>query len=365
MLVIEWILYLSLALYLGILGFVFIGWIKPWPSIPPATTDAPISVLIAARNEAENLAQNLPYVLKQSYPHYEVIVILDRCTDDSAAVVAALVREHPHLRMLEITETPEGWAPKKYALDQGIRQSQHELLAFTDADCRPETGWLEGIAAQMEQGKELVLGISPYCKQPGLLNSFIRFETFFTLFQYIGFARLKLPYMGVGRNLAYRKTHFQSHDGLEPVKESLSGDDDLLVNHFANPSKTETMIAPGTRVESDPETSWRAWISQKMRHISASAHYKPLTQLILATFHGAHAIFYVSLIVITIVDFQWVTILALCTTKWITSALLMGIVDRKWKIGGISLLFPLHDFLFFIYHLLLVPAGLLANPKWR
>ena len=361
----EWILYLSLALYQGILLFLFIGWYKLRHPITTAQNYPPFSVLIAARNEARNLEQNLPHVLRQSYPNFEILVILDRCTDDSERVIQQLALRHPQLRMLSIAETPKDWAPKKYALDQGIRISQYELFAFTDADCRPEPNWLAGIAGKMEEGADLVLGISPYQQKEGLLNSFIRFETFFTLFQYIGFANMRMPYMGVGRNIAYRKNHFHAHHGLETVKQSLSGDDDLLVNHFANPDRTAVMLAKGTRVESDPETTWRAWMLQKMRHISASAKYKPLSQLILATFHGAHAIFYVSLIVVTFADFQWATICALWAAKWIPSALLLGILDRKWKIGGISLLFPVHDFLFCCYHLLLVPAGLLANPKWR
>lgn len=361
---IELLLYISLGIHLGIYFLIFLGWLRIQPQ-PEVGEAQPISVIIAAWNEAENLKLNLPYVLNQSYGAYEVIVVLDRCSDDSLEVIEELQQQFPQLRSVVITEVPEGWAPKKYALDQGIKQAQHEWLAFTDADCRPETGWLTGIAAFFSQGANLILGASPYRKEPGLLNSFIRFETLYTLFQYVGLARMGMPYMGVGRNLAYRKSHFESHAGLDSVKKRLSGDDDLLVNHFANPAQTAVMIKKGTRVESDPKTTFKGWLRQKVRHVSASSGYKPLSQFILATFHGAHAIFYVSLIVYFCVGFQWEIVLALFSGNWILKACLMGLVTRRWKIRGFSLLFPLHDFLFFVYNLALVPTGLLVKPKWR
>jgi len=171
--------------------------------------------------------------------------------------------------------------------------------------------------------------------------------------------------MGVGRNLAYQKKHFQAHNGLEPIKESLSGDDDLLINRFAKTEKTALLVSQAGQVESDPETSWKDWVRQKKRHISASPYYTLQSKLILAIFHGAHAIFYVSLIVYFLVEPQWGMIFAFYFVYTLLKALLLGWIGRQWKISGISIWFAVHDFLFFIYNLALVPAGLLSKPKWR
>ena len=359
----ESIVYISLIAHLGACFLIYIGWVRIRPLGEPV--NEPVSVIIAAHNEAENLKRNLSYVLGQSHENFEVIVVLDRCSDGSEQVLRDWERKDKRLRFVKVKETPEGWAPKKHVLRVGIEMARHEVLAFTDADCRPGQDWLKGIVARMGEGANLVLGVSPYRKEKGFLNTFIRFETFYALFQYIGLAQVGMPYMGVGRNIAYRKEHYTGHDGLESVKGMLSGDDDLLVNHFAHPALTAVLTDPGSQVESDPKTSFRGWIRQKMRHVSASSAYKPLSQFILATFHGAHAIFYVSLIVYFCVGFQWVNVLALFTAQCMFKALLMWMLDRKWKIGGISWLFPAHDFLFFLYNLILVPAGLLVKPKWR
>ena len=79
----------------------------------PSAESHPLSVIIAARNEADRLQRNLPEVLTQSYPAtFEVLLVLDRCTDGSAEIALQLQASHPHIRIIEIKETPPGWAPK-------------------------------------------------------------------------------------------------------------------------------------------------------------------------------------------------------------------------------------------------------------
>lgn len=339
------------------------GWRRVAP--PPAADAAlPLTVLIAAHNEAANLPVTLPAVLAQDHPDFEVLVVLDRCTDGSADIVRGLQAQHPHLRYLAIDAVPEGWAPKKYALQQGIAAARHEHLALTDADCQPAAGWLAGIDRQFQSGKSLVLGLSPYRACPGLLNLLIRHETAQTALQFIGLAALGLPYMGLGRNIAYTKTFFKEAGGFTAVSARLSGDDDLLVNHAAVPATTGLMIAPETVTWSEPKQRFGAWIRQKLRHASAGPAYNLRSKLILAGFHGLQVIFYVS----------WGAVLFNDPTgQWsggiygIRTLLLMGILAqtdacaRDWKL---TLAFPLLDLGYLLYNLLLVPAGWIMKPKW-
>jgi cellulose synthase/poly-beta-1,6-N-acetylglucosamine synthase-like glycosyltransferase len=330
-----------------------------------STQVEPFSILIAAKNEAENLKRFLPSVLNQDFRgSYEVIVALDRCSDASESFVAELQTRHPHLKRILIDSLPDGWTGKKYALQQAIQAASYDCLAFTDADCELPTRWLEGMAREFAKGNDLVLGVSPYAPAKGFLNLLIRFETWMTALLYIGLARLGLPYMGVGRSLGYRKAWFEAAGGFKDIAHRLSGDDDLLVNRFAEAKKTGLLTALETQVISLPKTTWKAWMRQKIRHGSAGSAYKPASMLILSAIHGLHLIFYLSLIVVLCVQpaFGWALMIYLLRT----AAMIAILASLPWR-NKVALLvaFPLLDVAYLIYLALLAPAVALIQPKWN
>ncbi|MEM6804866.1 MAG: glycosyltransferase, partial [Bacteroidota bacterium] len=256
-----------------------------------------VSVLIAARNEAQNLTKYLPTILKQDYPKFELIVVLDRCTDDSKQALIKLKKIYPHLIFIEIEETAKNWSGKKWALHQAIAAANFEYLALTDADCWVEKNWLKHIGEHFCKEKtELILGRGLYEREAGLLNQFIRYETLYTCFQYMGFTKAFMPYMGVGRNIAYKKSFFVQNGGFSKIAHRLSGDDDLLVNSFAKKRNTSCMIEAKTASYSNPEASFASWINQKKRHLSASPAYSFKSKFLLGLFHISHLFFYTTAI---------------------------------------------------------------------
>jgi cellulose synthase/poly-beta-1,6-N-acetylglucosamine synthase-like glycosyltransferase len=338
------------------------GW-KRIPTKARGRTLPPISVVIAAYNEAENLRRYLPTILNQAYPAFEVVLVLDRCTDGSRAVAEALAQ--PNLRLVEVASLPDGWAGKKYALQQGISAARYEHLAFTDADCEGGPAWLGEIAAHFYPGKKWVLGLGLYRQRPGWLNRFVRYETFYAAFQYIGFARWGMPYMGVGRNLAYRKSSFQRVQGFEAIRGRLSGDDDLLVNAHAQGRETAVMVSPDSRTYSQAKPTFRAWLRQKFRHVSAATAYSYHSLLLLGLFHLCHLGFYLSSILLPLINLSTVgPVLALYIGKTTLSWLLMRSVAKIWQEDVGLRYFPVLDFLFFLYNFLVVPIGLIRKPAW-
>ena len=169
----------------------------------------------------------------------------------------------PSLRIIEIPYTPEGWAPKKWAIDRGIDAAKYEWMAFTDADCFTPPNWLSHLSAYMKAPHSLILGLGNYEKRPGWINLLIQFETFYTALQYIGFARLGIPYMGVGRNMAYTQTFYQQASSYRKLKSQLSGDDDLLVNSSARGKQTACCIQAGSSTLSVPKKTFREMDSSK------------------------------------------------------------------------------------------------------
>lgn len=240
---------------------------------PQKNQELPLSVIIAAKNEAKNLSENLDLVLNQKYSTFEVIVVNDQSVDNTNSVLELLAKQHKHLKIIQIKKG--GQSSKKNALSLGIKTARYEHLIFTDADCSPVSQyWLKNIQRHFTKKHMLILGFSPYQKQPGLLNTLIQFETLQTAINYFGFANLGMAYMGVGRNLAYTKSLYKIKNGFQSHKHLLSGDDDLFVNQVNQKNKVGLSINPDSFVESKPKARFKSWIEQKRRHITTASHYQ-------------------------------------------------------------------------------------------
>lgn len=355
---------LSTIVYISYLLGLLWAWQKVANKVNFSANQKPFSILIAAKNEAENLQRFLPFLLRQNYPEYEILIILDRCTDESKEIVENVQQLHPFLQYVEIKEIPEGWAAKKYALTQGIAAAKYEYLAFTDADCQVGEDWLGELAKHFTENVEMVLGLSPYFEEETWVNKLIDYETFYTAFQYVGFAASGLPYMGVGRNIAYKKSFFEKNQGFDAFKERLSGDDDLFVNAFATAKNTSVMISTASTTYSIPKKTWRDWIWQKMRHVSASNRYTWQTQGLLTAFGFSYIGHYFWGICAALTGFSFIPIICL----YLARIFLMRFVffHKSLSIHPRNrTVFPIVDILNVLYSTVIVPIGTLLTPKWH
>jgi cellulose synthase/poly-beta-1,6-N-acetylglucosamine synthase-like glycosyltransferase len=268
------------------------------PPEEPGLDNEPVSIILCVRNELENLRELVPILLRQDYPtDYELVLIDDRSQDETEVYTQQLAQYYPgRFRLVTVTSTPAGFSPKKYALTLGIKAARYERLLFTDADCRPVTyDWLRLMQRgfQQKNNSDIVLGFSGYAERPGLLNQLIRYETLLTGTQYLSFAWAGKPYMGVGRNLAYTRSTFQSTKGFASHIRRLSGDDDLLVQDaVAAGARVGVVADPAAQTVSQPAETWGEWWHQKRRHLSAGNRYRIADRLRLAIFMGSNALFY-------------------------------------------------------------------------
>ncbi|WP_370089778.1 glycosyltransferase [Ekhidna sp.] len=254
-----------------------------------------ISIIIAARNELENLKKLIPLLLSQNHDDYQIVVALDRCEDQSVNYLQKLNSEK--IKFIDIKDVPADWNPKKFALHTAIKQSDSEWLAFTDADCCPVSkDWLATLCWQIKPQTEIVLGISPYESNNSFLSQFIRFEAFMTAFQYISKVLRGKPYMGVGRNMAIKRSTFVNAGGYYSIKSIKGGDDDLLIQKIATPSNTSVVLGKDSLMISHPKKTWKEYWNQKTRHLSVGTSYKPADQLFLSTFHLSHLLCFVLLL---------------------------------------------------------------------
>jgi cellulose synthase/poly-beta-1,6-N-acetylglucosamine synthase-like glycosyltransferase len=255
---------------------------------PHTSLDAmpPVSVIICAHNEADNLNKNLRRFLNQNYRSYEVLLVDHKSTDTTKNILAYLQSEFSHLRVVECDDPGTG---KKIALAKGIEQSKNDILLLSDADCAPASEfWLQRMVAGLDKEPGIALGFSPYSTLPGPLNKFIRYEACYTAIQYMSFALSRLPYMGVGRNLAYRKELFRMAGGFQKHSHYASGDDDLFINEVAANSKVVIRLHPDSFVFSTPKTTLKSYIAQKSRHFSTGKLYKLHHKFFLAVLTMSH-----------------------------------------------------------------------------
>ena len=238
------------------------------------TQTHPVSVIICARDEAANLAKNLPGSLVQAYSTtHEVIVVNDNSFDDSKYLLEEFERNFKHLKVVELKQEAKMIPGKKFPLSVGIKTAKYEIVLLTDADCVPSSEhWIEKIQESYDDSTEIVLGYGAYHKKKGLLNRLIRWETFHTALQYLSYALAGKPYMGVGRNLSYKKAIFFRHKGFSSFNHISSGDDDLFINTAATKNNTKINISPEAFTLSDSPNTWNQWVKQKRRHYSTNPY---------------------------------------------------------------------------------------------
>lgn len=257
----------------------------------------PVSVIVCARNEADNLFNYLPVILSQDYPEYEVIVVNDCSTDDTDIVLKKYMEEYPRLRISEIKEDKKFSHGKKLAVTIGIKAAKFDRLLFTDGDCKPESNqWLSRMSSRFSNKTSIVLGYGGYFPQPGLLNKYIRYDTLLIALQYFSYALFGMPYMGVGRNLAYKRSVFYSGKGFSNHFHLASGDDDLFVNEHATKDNTAIEFSHESHTRTAPKESYDKWFFQKKRHFSTNRLYKPAHKFMLTLEPLSRALFYASFI---------------------------------------------------------------------
>ena len=327
----------------------------------------PVSIIIAARNEEDNIFKLLPCVLNQDYPEFEVIVVNHQSSDDSSHILKALAREHKHLKIIELERNKHLRSGKKLPLTIAIKGAKYEHLLFTDADCKPATvNWISLMAAHFSTKEQLVLGYGPYKKEPGVLNKIIRLDTVMVALNYLSFAKGKVPYMGVGRNMGYTRSLFLANNGFKSHYAIQSGDDDLFVQEAARKKNYTVCIHPHAFCYSQGETTWADWYKQKSRHYTTSERYGVIKKLLLGIYPLSLILFYASFVSLywfggmswtALSSFGFIVLL-----KWIIQGKALSRLSEK----GFIWVFPLWDLFYVLFTpIVYYTADKSIDKKWK
>jgi cellulose synthase/poly-beta-1,6-N-acetylglucosamine synthase-like glycosyltransferase len=350
-------------LQMGYLWGIFFRLKKGKEEIPPEELQG-VSVVICAHNEYLNLQEKLPVILAQDYPEYEVIVVNHASDDDTGFLLTGLSDHHPRLKVVDIPNDRNFFTGKKFPLSIGIKSARYEKVLLTDADCRPAGDqWIRTMASAFRDKKEIVLGYGAYEKLPGFLNQLIRFDAAVVAIQFLSYAISGIPYMGVGRNLAYLKSLFYRHNGFISHYRIKSGDDDLFINRVARKRNTTVMLHPASFTFSNPKRSFGKWITQKKRHFSTSTYYRPIHKLLLGLWSLTLILFWVSLILLLVLRFAWIFVLGMLLLMLVSRYVIVGRwllrlqeKDLVWMIPFLELFLLLLNGGIFLSNLIKKPA---------
>jgi len=300
------------------------------------TINEPVSIIICAKDEAENLSIFLPAILEQNYPDYEVIVVNDCSEDNSQDVLEKYLMRYPHLKISTIKKDPKFTHNKKFAQFIGIKAAKNDILLFTDADCQPESDkWLEGMSSHFDDKISFVLGYGGYLREEGWLNSYIRYDSMTIAMQYLGMAIRDIPYKGVGRNLAFRRSVFFTNKGYGAHNHLISGYDDLFVNTNAFGSNTCVEFRKGTHTRAIPIPGIKEWITQKKRHLSPAPYYKLKDKLLIISEPATRIFFYSAFIVLLSFTFLWPYVLVVFGIRLLTQFIIFTLVQKKLNEPGL------------------------------
>jgi glycosyltransferase involved in cell wall biosynthesis len=326
----------------------------------------PVSVLVCAKNESENLKNHIPLWLAQDYPDFELILINDSSSDDTLEVMNHFAASDERIKIVDVESNEAFWGNKKYALTLGIKKASNKRMLFTDADCWPATEkWITSMVSSFSEEKQIILGYGGYRGKPGLLNTLIRYETVITALQYFSYASKGIPYMGVGRNIAYTSNIFYANNGFTSHMNVRSGDDDLFVNQAATSSNTALQYSPESFTYSVSEKTWRNWIRQKRRHGSTASYYKPKFKVLLSCYYIFNLLFW-GVSVCALIFSNWKIALSIIIFRLLIQYAVQGKAAITFRESGLIVLIPfLELFLVCLQLSIFISSRISKQSPWK
>ncbi len=354
---------IQIIYYLLVFGqFAFGKIIRPNPK------RVPVSVIVCAKNEADNVIKFVPLLAAQDYPQFEIILIDDASSDDTLEIFEGFEKQYDNVRLVKVENNEAFWGNKKFALTLGIKAAKMDYLLFTDADCFPTSkDWIKEMTSHFSQQKTIVLGYGTYEKIPNsFLNKLIRYETLLTAVQYFSWSKAGKPFMGVGRNLAYKKDVFFDNRGFIDHMKIRSGDDDLFINQAANGENTAICTTPESFTYSEAKKTFKSWFAQKRRHVSTAQYYKTFDKTQLVMFYATQLLFPLLAAVLLILQFQWIYVAAIIGFRYLVAWLVMGFSAEKLKEKDTIYFYPIIEIALILVQLNVALSNIFSKPvHWK
>ncbi len=338
---------------------------------PKKNPDRPlVSIVVAARNEEKNIGDLMTALVRQDYPKekYEIIIVNDESTDDTAAVVKNFQSGgFPRIHLLTTTNREQVMSPKKNAVTMGVNHAEGEIIFLTDADCVPPPGWVSGMVQYFSPETGMVIGFSPN-ELPSLKSITARLLALDSLSLAAvaaGTAGWGVPATCNGRNLAYRKSLFAQVGGFEKIKQFVSGDDDLFLKLVLTGTEWKIQYAfeEQLAVPTKTVTNFRQFVNQRLRHASKGFHYETIKIIVLFLVYLFNFILLFSLFYL-VENFSYIPPVCFAM-KSLAELLVLYIFALRVKRRHFLNIFPLASVLHLFYVVVFGALGQLKKFNWK
>lgn len=348
-------------------SFVFsrFSFVKPKKETPKSV---PVSVIVWAKNEYENLVTQLPVLVSQNYPNYELVLIDDASNDETLDLFEEYEKQYSFVKLVKVKNNEAFWGNKKFALTLGIKAAKNEYLLFTDADCCPASeNWISEMTCHFSLKKTIVLGYGAYNKIKGsVLNKIIRFDGVFTAIQYLSWAKIGKPYMGIGRNMAYKKSEFFNVNGFINHIKVRSGEDDLFINEAANKANTTICYSPDSFTYCEPKTTFKDWMNQKRKETSTKKFYKDFDKIQLNLYFISQICCLILGVILLSFQYNLIIVSSVLGFRYVFNWIVFGYGAAKLKEKDIILWYPIFEIILLITQIRVAFTNLIFKPEhWK
>jgi len=317
------------------------------------TRQPPVSVIITSHSELNFLGDNLPFILQQDYPEFEVVVVNDNSDDDTSDFLTQLSLETPNLQVVELKQSLNWFKGKKFPLSIGIKSAKYDFVVLTDADCHPTSStWLSEIVSASKPNTEIVLGYSTFATTSGI-NRLLRFTAFYDALFFLSMALSGIPFKGNGKNLAYKRQLFYRQQGFISHYIIKAGDDELFVNKAAKKRNTEVMISNDSRVISQKPITLGDWLKKEKTRLSLRRHFRFPHRLLLSLYALTSLLFYGLFTTLLVLHISWIILVPVLMLRILSQWILFGKGTKKLSERGLWFLSPIFEFFIMLTDIIL------------
>lgn len=306
--------------------------------LPENTNCPPLSVIIVTKDSATMLKENLPYILEQDYPEYEVIVVNDESSGEDEDILKIFENKYHHLYRTFIPKSARYVSRKKLGVAMGIKASKYDWIVVTEPYCKPVSkNWLRSMARNFVPGTEIVLGYCNYNNSNGLFAKRIISDMLMTSIRFLGKAIVGKPYMGIGRNMAYRKEIYLQHKGFCNQLTLSRGDDDLFINEIADKKNTKVCVETNSIMRMPLPKHKKVWKEDKIGYEVTGSHYKGIARLSNSLETWSSFLFNISVIIalyIGISNKEWIFSVGICAVWTVRTLTAITVLCKTAKIIG-------------------------------
>ena len=324
----------------------------------------PVSIVLVANNQYEFLQTNLPALLEQEYPDFEVVVVNDNSDDGTEDLLKELSHQHNNLQSIVLKQSLNWFKGRKFPLSLGIKSAKNDFILFTDPACKPISDqWISEIISSYDGQTEIVLGYASW-QTTSVFNRFYRFVAFYDALFYFSMALSGIPFKGIGKNLSYKRGLFYKHKGFSSHYTISAGEDEIFVNKAAKKQNTSICIHEAGKVISEKNTSFLNWLNLERSRLKIRRFFKPAHRVMISLYSASVFIFYTSFAFLLIAGFHWLVPVSVFALRLISQTIIFAFTQKKLSEKKLLLLSPFFE-IFILLIDFFIWINLLFSRKYK